>query len=58
MATASFDKSFVVKDSDSIAQIKKDIANPIKIVVKPRDYKADKKKGLRLLAQQLSALGT
>ena len=43
MATASFEKSFVVKDSDSIAQIKKDLANPIKVIVKQRDYKADKK---------------
>lgn len=58
MATASFEKSFVVKDSDSIAQVKKDLANPIKVVIKQRDYKADKKKGLTLLAQQLSTLGT
>lgn len=57
MAAASFEKSFVVKDNDSIAQIKKDLANPIKITVKQRDYKVDKKKGLTLLAQQLSVLG-
>ena len=58
MATASFEKSFVVKDSDSIAQIKKDLTNPIKVVVKQRDYEVDKKKGHTLLAQQLSVLGT
>ncbi len=58
MATTSFEKSFVVTDNDSIAQVKKDLANPVKVVVKQRDYKADKKKGLTLLAQQLSALGT
>ncbi len=58
MATTSFEKCFVVSDSNSIEQVKKDLANPIEVVVKQRDYQADKKKGLTLLAQQLSALET
>jgi len=58
MATAFFEKSFVVKNRDSITQIKEELANLIKISVKRRDYKADKKKGITLLKQQLSASET
>jgi hypothetical protein len=58
MATTSFDKSFVVRDSESIRQIHKDLENPRKVVIQKRDYEADAKKGIELLAQQLSNLET
>lgn len=54
MATASFDKSFVVKDKRSIDQLQKDLANPRHIEVKARDYKAENKRGVELLKQRLS----
>ncbi|WP_133493130.1 hypothetical protein [Alcanivorax sp. 24] len=54
MATASFDKSFVVKDKQSIDQIHQDMANPRHIKVKKRDYTAESKRGIELLKQRLS----
>lgn len=54
MATASFDKSFVVHDKQSIDRIHQDLANPRHIKVKKRDYKAESKRGIQLLKQRLS----
>lgn len=54
MATASFDRSFVVEDTRSIEQIHKDLANPRQIKVKKRNYKLESAKGIQLLKQQLS----
>lgn len=54
MATASFDKSFVVKDKQSIDRIKQDLANPRHIKVNKRDYTVESKQGIALLKQRLS----
>lgn len=54
MATASFGKSFVVKDKESIDRIHRDLAHPRLIKVKKRDYKAENGKGILLLKQRLS----
>jgi len=56
MATVSFDKDFVVKDKESIKRIHQDLASPRQITVKKRDYKAENKRGVQLLKQQLSNL--
>ena len=56
MATASFDRSFVVNDQESIKKIHDDLAQPKLIKVKVRNYKADSKKGIQLLKQRLSNL--
>ncbi len=58
MATALFDRSFVVDDSKSIEQIHKDLAAPRQVKIKKRNYKADSVKGIALLKQQLSNLET
>lgn len=54
MATASFDKSFVVTEKESIDRIHQDLANPRQVKVIKRDYKAEKERGLELLKQRLS----
>ena len=54
MATASFERSFVVTDSDAINQLHKDLENPRKVTIITRDKKADSEKGIELLKQQLS----
>ncbi len=54
MATASFERSFVVTDSDAISQLHKDLENPRKVTIITRDKKADSEKGIELLKQQLS----
>ena len=53
MATASFEKSFVVKDKRSIDQIHQDLATPRLVKVKKRDYKAENARGIQLLKQRL-----
>lgn len=58
MATASFERSFVVNDSKSIEQIHKDLAAPRRIKIKKRDYQAESEKGIQLLKQRLSNLET
>ena len=54
MATASFERSFVVTDSDAIKQLHNDLQNPRKVTIITRDKKADSEKGIKLLKQQLS----
>ncbi|MBF7073982.1 hypothetical protein ISG33_11280 [Glaciecola sp. MH2013] len=54
MATASFERSFVVTDSDAIKQLHNDLQNPRKVTIVTRDRKADSEKGIELLKQQLS----
>lgn len=54
MVTTSFDKSFVIKDEQSIARIHQDLATPRQVKVKKRDYKAENQRGIALLKQQLS----
>lgn len=58
MATASFEKSFVVKDKRSIDRIHQDLATPRLIKVKKRDYKAENARGVQLLKQRLSSSET
>ena len=55
MATASFDKSFVVKDKESIERIHHDLAHPRQVNVIERDYKAESERGIKLLKQLLSS---
>ena len=57
MATASFDKTFVVNDKQSIDRIHQDLANPRYIKVQKRDYEAENKRGIQLLRQRLSNSG-
>lgn len=54
MPTESFDKKFIVTDNTSIARIKKDLANPRKVVVASRDYEKEKRRGLAKLKQRLT----
>jgi len=54
MATASFDKTFVVSNKTSIDKIRQDLAHPRQIEVQVRDYKAENAKGIELLRQRLS----
>ena len=58
MATTSFDKEFIVTNEQRIEKFKEAATNPRKIAVKQRDYASDKSKGIQLLTQQLSNLGT
>lgn len=58
MATASFNKDFVVTDKKSIQQLKNDFNKPHVVTVKVRDYEKDKVKGISLLRQRLSTLET
>lgn len=54
MATASFDKTFVVSDTASIDQIRRDLSHPHFVVVQVRNYKAESEKGIKILRQRLS----
>jgi hypothetical protein len=58
MATASFNKDFVVTDEESIQQLKSELCKPRVVEVKKRDHKKDKVKGIGLLRQRLSSLET
>jgi hypothetical protein len=54
MATVSFDKSFVVRDEESIKRIQYDLEHPFTVRGPKRDYKAESKRGIELLKQRLS----
>jgi len=57
MATASFDKVFVVTDKSSIEKFNRDAMSPVSVCInKNRDYNSDRLKGIELLKQQLSNL--
>jgi hypothetical protein len=58
MATASFDKTFVVSDAESIKKFREKSTSPTRIVVNKRDYTTEKAQGIQLLKQQLSTLET
>ncbi len=58
MATASFDKTFVVSDAESIKKFREKSTSPTRIVVHKRDYTTEKAQGIQLLKQQLSNLET
>ena len=55
MATASFDKNFVVTDKEAVKIFCSDMENPIKVddSVRQRDIKASGSKGLSLLKRKL-----
>ena len=55
MATASFDKNFVVTDKEAAKIFCSDMENPIKVddSVRQRDIKASGSKGLSLLKRKL-----
>ncbi len=54
MATASFEKSFVVTDRESIDRIHQDLTHPRQVRIIKRDYKAESARGIQLLKQRLS----
>lgn len=54
MATASFDKTFVVSNKASIDKIRQDLSRPHYVEVRVRDFKAENAKGIELLRQRLS----
>ncbi len=54
MATASFDKSFVVTDRESVERIRQDLTHPRQVKIIERDYKAESARGIQLLKQRLS----
>ncbi len=56
MATASFDKNFVMTDQDSIKQLKADMKNPRKVTIIKYDREAENRKGIQLLKQRLPNL--
>ena len=58
MATASFERSFIVTDNEAIKQLQDDLETPRKVTIIKRDLKADSEKGIELLKQQLSGLET
>ena len=51
MATASFESTFQVRDSKSTQAFVKSYSKPAKVKTATRDEKAEKEKGLALLAQ-------
>lgn len=53
MATASFEKSFVVRDKQSIEQLHYDLEYPREVQIAKRDIKANSKRGIALLKQRL-----
>jgi len=56
MATVSFNKSFIVSNSNSFNAIINDLEKPRQVEVSERDYKAENAKGIKLLKQRLSNL--
>lgn len=54
MATSSFNKHFVVKDSKTAAVLCKSLANPCKVSVRNIRIDSSSKKGAKLLKQSLS----
>ena len=56
MATASFDKDFVVTDQESIKKLKADMVHPRKVTIKKYNREAENRKGIQLLKQRLPNL--
>ncbi|MCH1921345.1 hypothetical protein L9G15_18130 [Shewanella sp. A3A] len=54
MSTASFDRAFIVEDSEAISNIKHDLRAPRKVTVTQRDHRKEAEKGVKLLKQRLS----
>lgn len=56
MATVSFNKNFVVSNSNAIRMITEDFANPRFVEIKKRDLEVESTKGIQLLKKRLSNL--
>jgi hypothetical protein len=56
MATASFNKNFIVTDQDSIEKFRADMKHPRKVAIKKYDREAENKQGIQLLKQRLPNL--
>lgn len=54
MATASFNKSFVIEDQESSERFVQAVEQPRKVHTEDKDLKAESKKGLKLLAQRFN----
>lgn len=54
MSTASFDRSFDIRDTESAARLNQDLHSPRTIKVVKRDYATDDDKGVKLLKQRFS----
>ncbi len=51
MATASFDKSFVIKDKTAASKFRKELSKEHVVLVKKIDVEETTKKGIELLKQ-------
>lgn len=54
MATASFEKNFIVQDSASIERLERELASPRTAKVSKRDYKIENTRSIEILKQRLS----
>lgn len=54
MATASFERKFVVTDRDSCKVVRSELSKPIKVSTPNRNYTCDSEKGIALLKLRLS----
>jgi phage FluMu protein gp41 len=58
MPTASFDRNFDIRDTDSAILFDKDLHSPRSIKAANRDYASDDEKGIQLLRQRISSFQT
>lgn len=56
MATSSFDKQFIIEDSDSFVKLHQDMSQPRKVKVNRRDHAAENEEGIQSLKRRLSLL--
>ena len=54
MSTASFDRSFNIRDTKSAVSLNKDLQSPRVVNVAKRNYASDDDKGIQLLRQRFS----
>lgn len=54
MATASFERKFVVTDRNSCKVVRAELNNPVRVATPKRDYACDSEKGIALLKLRLS----
>lgn len=54
MSTASFDRSFEIRDTESAVRLDKDLHSPRSVKVAVRDYAKDNDKGVQLLRRRFS----
>lgn len=56
MSVNSFNKKFIIANSEAVEIFLNDLKNPVKVISSKRDYDADSKKGLMLLKKKLKSL--